>query len=146
MTRATRLALIVGSIVVAAAAFVVFKPDDEEPTSNPTPTEASAPGGETTTTEQAPTPKPSPAVTTIRVSNGEPVGGVTKITARKGDTVRVVVVSDMAEEVHLHGYDISRAVTTDKPARFRFEAKLEGVFEVELEQLGVPIASLEVRP
>ena len=147
MTRATRIALIVGSIVVAAAAFVVFKPDDEEPNSNQTPTEASAPAdSQSTATEQVPTPTPKPTVTTIRVSNGEPMGGVTKIKVRKGDTVRLVVTSDVPEEVHLHGYDISRDVGKGKPARFRFEAKLEGVFEVELEQLGVPIASLEVRP
>lgn len=147
MTRATRIALIAGSVVVAAAAFVVFKPDDEEPASNQTSTEVSAPAdSQSAATEQAPTPTPKPAVTTIRVTNGEPVGGVTNIKVRKGDTVRFVVRSDMPEEVHLHGYDISRDVVPDKGARFRFQAKIEGIFEVELEQLGVPIASVEVRP
>lgn len=147
MNRATRIALIVGSVVVAAAAFVVFQPDDEEPSSSQTATEAAAPADSQTTSGETTAPaEPEPQVTTIRVSNGEPAGGVTKIKARKGETVSFVVTSDMPEEVHLHGYDISRDVGKGKPARFSFEAKLEGVFEVELENLGVPIASLEVRP
>lgn len=149
MTRATRFAIIVGAVVVAAAAFVLLRPDDEEPASQQTtaqvPTEAeaeTAPAAD----PQAPEPKPRPQITTIRFRAGKPVGGVTKITARKGDTVRFVASSDVADEVHLHGYDISRDVAPGKDARFRFAAKIEGIFGVELEEQGVPIASLEVRP
>lgn len=131
MTRATRVAIIAGSLVVAAAAFVLFKPDEEEPASRQASAERSA---------------TAPSERTVRFRAGKPVRGVTKITARKGDIVRFVASADVADEVHLHGYDISRPVAPGKDARFRFEAKLEGIFEAELEQRGVPVARVEVRP
>lgn len=42
-----------------------------------------------------------------------------------------IVSSDSPDDIHLHGYDIERAAGPDKPARFRFEADIEGAFEIE---------------
>jgi hypothetical protein len=60
--------------------------------------------------------------------------------------VRFTVTSDVAEEVHVHGYDILKEVAPGAPARFRFEATFEGIFEVELERSGEPILELRVEP
>ncbi len=54
-----------------------------------------------------------------------------RIAVEKGDTVRLIVTSDASDEIHLHGYDITRTAAPGKPARFRFEANTEGVFEIE---------------
>jgi hypothetical protein len=48
--------------------------------------------------------------------------------------------------VHLHGYDVMVDVAPGKPARLRFKATIPGRFEVELEDRGLHIAELEVRP
>jgi hypothetical protein len=48
--------------------------------------------------------------------------------------------------VHLHGYDLSADVAPGAPATIRFEANAPGRFEIELENTGVQIAELEVRP
>ena len=53
--------------------------------------------------------------------------------------------SDVADEVHLHGYDRSADIE-DGVARITFTATVPGRFEVELERLGVPIAELTVTP
>ena len=45
--------------------------------------------------------------------------------------MRLVVSSDGSDEIHLHGYDITRNAAPGKPARFRFKADIEGVFEIE---------------
>jgi len=45
--------------------------------------------------------------------------------------VRIVIAADAADELHLHGYDITREAMPGRPARFRFKANLEGVFEIE---------------
>jgi hypothetical protein len=82
----------------------------------------------------------------IRVSANKPVGGVQKLTVRKGDRVRFTVTSDQPEEVHTHGYDVTADVSPTTPARFDFPAQIEGIFEVELERSGVPILRLAVRP
>ena len=60
--------------------------------------------------------------------------------------VVVTVTSDVADEVHLHGYDLSADVAPGAPATIRFEANAPGRFEIELENAGVQIAELEVRP
>ena len=54
-----------------------------------------------------------------------------KIETKAGNTVRFVVISDAADDIHLHGYDIEKEASPGKPARFRVKADLEGVFEIE---------------
>jgi plastocyanin len=59
------------------------------------------------------------------------VGGPADIQAKKGDVVRFVVSSDAADDIHLHGYDIEKKVEPGQPARFKFTADVEGIFEIE---------------
>src|SRR5262245_36055041 len=48
---------------------------------------------------------PETAVMTMTVKNGKPVGGIKRFTVEKGKPLSIVVYSDVADEVHLHGYD-----------------------------------------
>ena len=96
---------------------------------------------ETTTTEAA-----KPTVVSIVVVNGAPQGGIVRQTVSQGDRVVLVVKSDVADEIHLHGYDKSTDVTAGGTARLPFTATLPGRFEVELESRGVQIADLTVNP
>ena len=63
-----------------------------------------------------------------------------------GDEVRFEVQSDIAEHVHVHGYDVIQDVEPGKPVVFAFPAEIEGVFEVELEDSATQIAELTVNP
>jgi hypothetical protein len=83
---------------------------------------------------------------TIVVQDGEPVGGVAEIAVGAGDDVRFAVTSDQAEEIHVHGYDLAQTVPAGGTVEFDFPAELEGIYEVELEKLGVQIAELRVEP
>jgi heme/copper-type cytochrome/quinol oxidase subunit 2 len=80
------------------------------------------------------------------VRAGEPVGGVRKLRVEKGEEVRFAVTADVAEEVHVHGYELFEDVRPGRPARLRFEAGIEGIFEIELEGSHTPIAELRVEP
>ena len=93
----------------------------------------------TTTTEAA-----KPTVVSIVIVKGVPKDGIVRESVDKGDRVVLVVKSDVADENHLHGYDIMRDVTAGGTARLPFTATLPGVFEVELEDHGVQIAELTV--
>jgi hypothetical protein len=64
----------------------------------------------------------------------------------RGRRVRLVVGADVSDHVHLHGYDIMRDVALGRPAVIRFRATMPGRFEVELEDRGLQIAEIEVRP
>jgi hypothetical protein len=85
-------------------------------------------------------------VPTIIIRDGEPVGGVAEIAVGAGEDVRFNVSSDQAEEIHVHGYDLAQNVPAGGTVEFDFPAELEGIYEVELEKLGVQIAELRVEP
>jgi hypothetical protein len=85
-------------------------------------------------------------VPTIVVREGEPVGGVQRLEFDAGEEVRFRVSSDAAEEVHVHGYDLAKDVPAGGTVEFAFPAELEGIYEAELEQLGVQIAELQINP
>ena len=141
MTRNQRLAVLAGVVLLAVGGFVVARPGgDDDGGSSPT---ATAPSG--TAAGAAPRPAP-PAVPEVRIRDGEPVGGVRRLTVRRGERVRFSVVSDVRDHVHVHGYDLFRDVAPGRPARFDFPARIEGVFEVELEDRAEQIVSLRVRP
>lgn len=48
-----------------------------------------------------------------------------------GSTVHLRVTSDTADDVHLHGYDLERAVPAGGTVSFDFTADRTGTFEVE---------------
>jgi hypothetical protein len=83
---------------------------------------------------------------TIVVRLGKPVGGIKELTYNKGERVRFKVDSDVADEVHVHGYDIMKDVKAGGSVSFDFPATIEGVFEAELEDRKEQILQLTVNP
>jgi hypothetical protein len=135
-----RNALIVAAaVIVAAGLFIVLRPDNGNDNASGSTTTSTT---STTTTSTRP-PAPPPAVNVrILVRGGEPVGGVRNVTVAKGRQIVLIVNSDVADEVHLHGYNLKRDVTPGTPARLPFRATINGTVEVELEQRGVPLARI----
>ena len=129
MSRGQRLGLIALAVAVAAVAFVVARPDDEDEKETPA---ADTTRREPSGTAQEPTATTDPRPETrIALRAHEPSGGVRRIEAKKGEFVRLLVESDAADEIHLHGYDLTRKARPGEPARFSFRADVEGIFEVE---------------
>ena len=141
--------LVVAALAVAVIAFVIASPGsddgDGEQAAQTTTTQAET-GGETETeveveteteteteaeTETEPQPPPEPPVTRVRIKGGQVVGGPKTVEVARGDAVRLVVAADAPDEIHVHGYDITKNAGPGAPARFVFRADLEGVFEVE---------------
>jgi hypothetical protein len=125
--------------------------DDDAGTTESTPTQTTLPTTTdttttTTTTTQTTTEVEQPTIVRVRVVGGVPKGGIVRKTVEKSDRVVIVVTSDVADEVHLHGYDLMRNVAAGGTTRIRFKATLPGRFEVELEDRGVQIADLTVEP
>lgn len=139
---AAALALLVGSFALVSCG------GDDDPEAEETTTTTTETTTETTTTDTA-TPEPTPAgptVVGVTVVKGAPRGGIVRATVDRGERVALVVTSDVADEIHLHGYDLSRDVAAGGTARIVFVARLPGRFEVELEERGAQIAELTVRP
>jgi hypothetical protein len=148
-----RAALIVGAIVVLVVAYILIRggsDDDKDSAATPatqsTQTTQSAPATTSTpstSTEEAP---PEPAVPTVRVVDAKPQGGVKKLDFDKGDQIRFKVVSDTADEIHVHGYDLMKDVEKGGSVSFSFKGSIDGRFVVELEDHGEQIAELDVAP
>ena len=163
--RGRRFLILGGGLIAAAVLLFALRPgddDDPEPeavttvaTTRPATVATTAPPATTeppATTTPAPRPRPRPrpqnetVTVPISVRGGRPVGGVARPSVRRGRRVRLVIRSDVADHVHLHGYDIMRDIAPGRPGEIVFRATIPGRFEVELEDRGLQIAELEVRP
>ncbi len=150
-SRKLGLALAVLAVAAVVVLFVVLREDDSSSGGST----ASAPAQTNAANHPAPDHgssrgsdrQPNEAnVPTIVVREGQPVGGVQELAVEKGGRIRFIVESDVADEVHLHGYDIAKDVEAGGDVRFDVPASIEGVFEVELEARVVPIAEVTVNP
>ena len=150
MERRQRLTFAAIAAVIAIVAVIVLAgggDDSTETTATTTATATPTPDAEATAeATETPTPEPTPEMTQIRVRDGEVQGGEAEIEVDRGDTVRFAVTADVADHVHVHGYDKLADVGPGQPARFSFKATIPGIFEVELEEAGLPIARLRVNP
>ena len=121
MSSGARIAVLAAVIVVAIGGFVLASSggDDKSTTTTTTATttDTSATGTDTTTTA-APA---GPPAYTIDVVGGKPEGGIQKIKVNKGDQVQLVVNSDVADEIHIHGYDFMKDVEAGGTVRFNVQ-------------------------
>ena len=61
-----------------------------------------------------------------------------------GADVRIEITSDVADEAHLHGYDLALDMEPGEPGVLEFTADIEGRFELETHDLGLQLLQLEV--
>jgi len=152
VSNAGRIGAVVATVLVLVVAFIVLSPEaDDDSNTAQTPTTTATTPATSTAPDAAPTAPPAadhePTFETVRVAGGKPVGGIEEITVKQGARARIQVTSsDTSDEVHLHGYDISRDIAPGHRARFSFEAGAEGIFELELEGSHTQIAQLTVEP
>lgn len=138
ITAGIALLALVASLALAACG------DSDDDTTATTPAaakDAGDGGGSKSVGKPAP-----PAIPTIVVRDGKPVDGVEELEYDAGDEIRFKVRSNTADEIHVHGYDVSEEVPAGGSATLSFPADIEGIFEVELHNSEELIAELRVNP
>jgi hypothetical protein len=125
-------------LLLAAGALALAGCGGGSKSSAPT-TSTVAPATTTTTTTAG-----APVTIRVLIKGGKPVGGIQRATVKKGQKVAIVVHSDVADEVHVHGYDLHKDVEGGGTARIVFPATITGVFEAELESRKLQIIELTV--
>jgi FtsP/CotA-like multicopper oxidase with cupredoxin domain len=143
MTSRQRLTFlaIAAAIAVAAVVLTVTGGGDEAAP------EASAP----TATATAAPQEASPGQTATPQPTAEPVpllraGSERELAVEEGDTVRFRVRAPEHDELHVHGYDITRELPPGETVEVSFEATITGIFEIELHHSGAPLGRLKVEP
>lgn len=116
-------------------------PGEQSPTSSPTAQESPDP---------AP-PSPPPAevdeveLFEFEITDGEASPPLTRAEVETGTTVRIVVTSDQADELHLHGYDLTAEVGPGQEGVLEFVADQAGLFELETHDTHLALLQLQVR-
>lgn len=132
---AALLALLAGLVPAACG-------DDPTPVApDPTTTTVAA---ATTTTSDATTTTVAGRVVEIAYRNGE-IQAPDRVEVRLGELVTIRAVSDVAEEVHVHTYDVLLPLEPGVPASTTFSADIPGVHEVELETSHRQLFRLQVQ-
>jgi Ni/Co efflux regulator RcnB len=156
-SRARLLLVLVTALALAGGFVLASQAAQEEGSSTPaatatSPEEADATtqaqtGSQQTETQAPASEKPAaPRIPTLVVEGGRPRDEARELTFAKGERVRFRVRSDVAEELHIHGYDRYVDVAPGRTATVSFPATIEGIFEIELHGAGVQLASLRVEP
>jgi heme/copper-type cytochrome/quinol oxidase subunit 2 len=81
----------------------------------------------------------------IKVTGDQVETAERRVTVATGEKVRIRVQSDVADEVHVHSYDLKKDVAPGKPAVIEFTADVPGSFEVELEEAHRKLIDLQVQ-
>ncbi len=116
-----------------------------------TPADSAVPTGSAVPTESA---SPSESATesaagvqqiTVTIAAGEVTPPPDRIEVDAGRVVRIVVTSDEADEIHVHGYDLSSNVEAGAAATIEFTADMTGLFEVESHHLDAVLFQLQIQ-
>ncbi|MDA0635488.1 hypothetical protein OUY22_18880 [Nonomuraea sp. MCN248] len=101
------------------------------------------PGNSHQVATAAPVPGEAHADIAIEAGRVRPPSGWLEVA--RGRTVSITVTSDVADELHVHGYDVTADLRPGEPATVRFVADMTGVFEVETHESGLVLVQLAVR-
>jgi hypothetical protein len=126
MSRNVRIAVLVCTVAAAVVAVLL----------------AAGSGSEKSSSERARYTSGHPY---IYVVDGKPRDGIQTLTYKPGQHVIFTVVSDVPDQVHVHGYDYKGEIRENGRVTFGFRATRLGEHVVELEEHGEQIAKLEVR-
>jgi heme/copper-type cytochrome/quinol oxidase subunit 2 len=121
MSRNSRIAVLAGAAVVVIVAFALISSGNSE--------KARRTSGHAY----------------LYVVGGKPQGGVKTLTYNKGQQVVFTVVSDVADEIHVHGFNLKKDMAKNGSVTFSFPASDQGDHVIELESRSEQIANLEVR-
>jgi hypothetical protein len=85
------------------------------------------------------------AFMSVGIINGQVAAIYGDSTIKVGQTMVVKVISDKADEVHIHGYNLAQDVKPGAPAAITFTANIPGRFDVELEHSHLKLFTLTVK-
>lgn len=108
------------------------------PAGAPTPTSVSSPAAPTASDAAEPTLNLTYAGGKVTGVQGRPV-------IKLGTEATIRVSSDIADEVHLHGYDVRVDVAAGGSVVLGITATIPGVFALELEKSGVELTKIQVQ-
>lgn len=107
---------------------------------------ASASAATTPSPQVVESAEPDPVRARFEIRDGQRLSGPDRVEAMQGQVLRIEVLSDRDDELHLHGYDRHQPVAAGIPAVLQFTATHSGRFELELHNSHLTLTAIEVQP
>ncbi|MEQ1807351.1 MAG: hypothetical protein ABL900_18380 [Burkholderiaceae bacterium] len=88
----------------------------------------------------------APKQVDLVVAGGKLVSGPNLVKLERNDSVVLTIVSDRADELHVHGYNLHAHLQAGRPVTLNFTAKRTGRFSFELHKSGLELGVFEIYP
>ena len=147
--KAVLVAVAVLAVVLGAAYWLGAQSDGAKAPPAPPTVARDTPPAATEPAAAEPNARPEPSVQAfdVRLQGGLPTPeSPTTLRVTQGDAVRITVLADQADELHLHGYDLHLDLQAGQAASLASTAEHAGRFEYELHHSHRVIGALEVYP
>lgn len=153
MPRASRTALLPAVLpAVLAVLLTGCSAGIDADTAAPAPSQVTSSAATTTAPTDAPidaptdaaSPTPTGTVIDVTYAGGELTGVDPRVDVPLGEQVVLTVSSDVAEQIHVHGYDLYVDIPAGGTGEVDFTADIPGAYEVELHEAGRPVFQLRV--
>lgn len=141
-----RWLILAGAVAAVIVLFVVLRNGADNESNTTTATTATTGKTANSTPDETTTAPAQPTIVEAVVRDGKVVGGPQVHDLAFKKPVVVVVTSDVADEVHVHGYDLMKDVAAGATVKIGFVANLSGRFEFELEGAHLRLGELSVAP
>lgn len=138
--QAQPLLFVAAGLALAVGLFLAMRPAPEPEPAAPPVSETPLAGTEASLPQEAATQFE------LVVRGRRLVSGPAVLQVRQGEQVILRVTSDEADELHLHGYDLSLSLAPGERGSLVFVAEQSGRFEYELERSHTGLGVLEVAP
>lgn len=142
--RPSRLPAALAGLGLAAVLTGCAGTDEAASAGTATSSSASASASAGTTSAAPSTPAATGQRIEVTVTGDQVSGDTGRVPVPAGEHVTLVVTSDAADELHVHGYDLGADLAPGTPATVEFDATIPGVFEVELHEAGTLLFTLQV--
>jgi len=135
-------------LLTVAATLLLAGCGGDEP--GATPSSSSAPPSTTASSSAPPSPSPSAStfegtVIEVAVRDGKVRPPLRRVEVPEGGAVRLLVTSDVPDELHVHGFDIEQELPAGEQVTLDFTADQTGLFDVETHESHLALVQLEVR-
>ena len=145
MSHRTRLRVLPAVLLLPLVASCAGS-DPSTVTAPPSPTASAAvPSDQPTAVASGVASDTAQQTISLTVSHGKVTGDTGRVHVKLGTRIRITVLSDVADEIHVHLYDLSQELSAGTPASVEFVADRAGVITVELEHSKLPLTHLQVQ-
>jgi glucose/arabinose dehydrogenase len=131
-------------VLLAGAGLLSACASAEETAASPTPQVSQS---ESATPSATPSPSPSgptEVAISVTVADGQVSPPPSRVAVPLGSPVALTVASDVADEIHVHGYELEEPVRAGGSVTIRFTADTAGLFEVETHETEKLLLQLQV--